>query len=96
MFRPYGLGLLLPVVVIFGATWSDQVQGVSTIQAVDGVSYQHSAFAVGFWDPTLEVDTQATHGFMAVGEPMVVTAAPANSGPILAALVRRMNAGEAA
>jgi len=70
--------VLGPDVVIFGATSSDQMQGVATFQAVDGVSYQHSAFAVGFWDPTLEVDTQATHGFLAVGEPMVVTAADGN------------------
>ena len=70
--------ILGPDVVIFGATSSDQMQGVATFQAVDGVSYQHSAFAVGFWDPTLEVDTQATHGFLAVGEPMVVTAADGN------------------
>jgi hypothetical protein len=70
--------VLGPDVVVFGATSSDQMQGIATFQAVDGVSYQHSAFAVGFWDPTLEVDTQATHGFLAVGEPMVVTAADGN------------------
>jgi hypothetical protein len=70
--------ILGPDVVIFGATSSDQMQGVATFQAVDGVSYQHSAFAVGFWDPTLEVDTQATHGFLAFGDSMVVTAADGN------------------
>jgi hypothetical protein len=36
---------------------------------------EHGAWAVGFADPSLEVDTQATHGFLAVGEPMVVTRA---------------------
>ncbi|HNE89666.1 MAG: FIST N-terminal domain-containing protein [Candidatus Nanopelagicales bacterium] len=70
--------VLGPDVVIFGATSSDQMQGVATYQAIDGESYQHAAFAVGFWDPTLRVDTQATHGFIAVGEPMVVTAAEGN------------------
>ena len=70
--------VLGPDVVIFGATSSDQMQGVATYQAIDGESFQHAAFAVGFWDPTLAVDTQATHGFIAVGEPMVVTAADGN------------------
>ena len=65
-------------VIIFGATSSDQMQGVATFQAIDAQSFQHSAFAVGIWDPTLVVDTQATHGFLAVGEPMVVTAAQGN------------------
>jgi len=70
--------VLGPDVVIFGATSSNQMQGVATFQAVDGVRYQHAAFAVGIWDPTLEVETQATHGFLAVGEPMVVTKAEGN------------------
>jgi hypothetical protein len=67
--------VLGPEVVIFGATSSDQMQGVATVQAVDGALFQHAAFAVGFWDPTLEVDTQASHGFVAVGEPWRVTRA---------------------
>lgn len=65
-------------VVIFGATSSDQMRGVATFQAVDGKVFQHSAFAVGIWDSTLEVVTQATHGFVAVGDPMTVTAAEGN------------------
>lgn len=60
-------------VTIFGATSSDNMRGVVSYQAVDGEVFEHAAFAVGFADPTLEVDTQATHGFVAVGEPMVVT-----------------------
>ena len=70
--------VLGPDVVIFGATSSDQMQGVATFQCVDGETFQHSAFAVGIWDPTLEVDTQATHGFVASGEPMTVTRAEGN------------------
>lgn len=70
--------VLGPEVVVFGATSSDQMQGVATFQAVDGARYQHAAFAVGIWDPTLTVDTQATHGFLAVGDPLVVTAARGN------------------
>ena len=40
---------------------------------VDDKVMEHGAYIVGFSDPTLKVETQATHGFVAVGEPMVVT-----------------------
>lgn len=88
--------VLGPHVVIFGATSSDQMQGVATFQAVDGVRYQHAAFAVGIWDPSLEVETQATHGFLAVGEPLVVTKAAGNriieldGGPAWPAFLQRL------
>jgi hypothetical protein len=62
-------------VTIFGATSSDNMRGVVSYQMVDDRVYEHAAYAVGFADPTLEVDTQATHGFVAEGEPLVVTAA---------------------
>ncbi len=62
-------------VTLFGATSSDNMRGVVSYQLVDDQVFEHAAWAVGFADPTLEVDTQATHGFMAVGEPMVVTKA---------------------
>jgi hypothetical protein len=65
-------------VVIFGATSSDQMTGVATFQAIDGELFQHAAFAVGIWDPSLVVETQATHGFVATGEPFVVTASDGN------------------
>jgi hypothetical protein len=67
-----------PNVTIFGATSSDNMRGIVSYQGVDGDVYQHAAFAIGFTDPTLEVDTQATHGFVAVGEPLVVTRAEGN------------------
>ena len=70
--------VLGPEIVIFGATSSDQMQGVATFQAVDGERYRHGAFAVGFWDPTLSVETQATHGFEAVGEPMTISTVDGN------------------
>jgi len=70
--------VLGPEVEIFGATSSDQMQGVATFQAIDGRTFQHAAFAVGFWDPTLVVETSATHGFVAVGDPRVVTASAGN------------------
>jgi hypothetical protein len=65
-------------VTIFGATSSDQMQGIATFQAIDGERFQHAAFAVGIWDPTLEVETQATHGFVAAGDPMTITRAEGN------------------
>ncbi|MEY5027411.1 MAG: hypothetical protein RLZZ244_2939 [Verrucomicrobiota bacterium] len=60
-------------VTVFGATSSDNMRGVVSYQSVDGQVFEHAAFAIGFADPSLEVDTQATHGFVAVGDPLVVT-----------------------
>ena len=62
-------------VTIFGATSSDNMKGVISFQAVDQLVTEHGAYAVGFADPSLTVDTQATHGFVAIGEPLVVTKA---------------------
>jgi hypothetical protein len=64
-----------PDVTIFGATSADNMKGVVSYQAVAGEVYEHAAFLIGFADPTLEVNTQATHGFVAIGEPFVVTRA---------------------
>jgi len=60
-------------VTIFGATSSDNMRGFVNYQAVNENVMEHGAFIIGFSDPTLTVDTQATHGFVAVGEPLVVT-----------------------
>jgi hypothetical protein len=60
-------------VTIFGATSSDNMKGFISYQAVDNEVFEQGAFAIGFSDPTLTIDTQATHGFVAVGEPMIVT-----------------------
>ena len=60
-------------VTIFGATSSDNMHGVVSYQGIDGQVYEHAAFAIAFADPTLELDTQASHGFVAVGDPMIVT-----------------------
>jgi hypothetical protein len=62
-------------VTIFGATSSDNMKGVVNYQSVDDKVMEHGAYAVGFSDPTLKMETQATHGFVAVGEPLVVTKA---------------------
>jgi hypothetical protein len=67
--------VLGPEVTIFGATSSDNMRGVASYQIVDEQVLEHGAWAVGFADPSLELDTQATHGFLAVGEPMIVTRA---------------------
>ncbi len=64
-----------PGVTIFGATSSDNIRGLVSYQMVDDQVFEHAAWAVGFSDPTLYVDTQATHGFFATGEPMTVTRA---------------------
>lgn len=60
-------------ITIFGATSSDNMRGFISFQAVDSEVFEHGAYLVGFSDPSLTVETQATHGFVAVGEPMIVT-----------------------
>ncbi len=67
-----------PQVTIFGATSSDNMKGFISYQAVNNQVFEHGAYAVGFADSTLSVDTQATHGFVAVGEPMEVTKSTGN------------------
>jgi hypothetical protein len=62
-----------PEVTIFGATSSDNMKGYISFQSVDNTVMEHGAFVVGFADKSLSVETQATHGFVAVGEPLVVT-----------------------
>jgi hypothetical protein len=64
-----------PEVPLFGATSSDNNRCLASFQAVDDRVFEHAAFAVGFSDPALEVATQATHGFVAVGDPLIVTRA---------------------
>jgi hypothetical protein len=60
-------------VTIFGATSSDNMKGVMSYQAVNDAVYENGAFAIGFCDTSLKVHTKATHGFLAIGEPLVVT-----------------------
>lgn len=64
-----------PDIALFGATTSDNMLGIKSFQAHNGHLLEHGAVAVGFSDPSLEVCTCATHGFVPAGEPMVVTAA---------------------
>jgi hypothetical protein len=65
-------------VTVFGATSSDNMKGFISYQVIDSSVYEHAAFAVGFSDPSLSIETQATHGFVAVGEPMMVTKSEGN------------------
>jgi hypothetical protein len=67
-----------PEVTIFGATSSDNMKGFVSYQGVDDKVTEHGAYMVGFCDPTLKVETQATHGFVAIGEPLVVTKSTGN------------------
>lgn len=62
-------------VTIFGATSSDNMKGIISYQAIDNKVLEHGAFLIGFADSSLKIETQATHGFVAIGEPMVVTKA---------------------
>ena len=62
-----------PEITLFGATSSDNMKGFINFQAVDATVTEHGAYAIGFSDPTLKIETQATHGFVAIGEPLVVT-----------------------
>jgi hypothetical protein len=62
-----------PDVTLFGATSSDNMKGFINYQAVNHEVFEHAAFAVGFYDESLIIDTQATHGFNAIGEPLIVT-----------------------
>jgi hypothetical protein len=62
-------------VTIFGGTSSDNMRGAISMQYHSGVLAEHDAFAVGFADSTLHCVTRATHGFVAYGEPMIVTKA---------------------
>ena len=70
--------VLGPEVTIFGATSADNMKGLASYQMVDDTVYEHAAYAVGFADPTLTAITQATHGFVAVGDPLTVTRAEGN------------------
>jgi hypothetical protein len=65
-------------VPVFGATTSDNMRGLVSYQIFGAEVYEHSAWLVGFADPSLEVITRATHGFVAFGDPLIVTRAEHN------------------
>lgn len=63
---------------IFGATSGDNMKFISNFQFIGDEILERGAVAVGFADPTLEVITQATHGFSVMGEPFEVTRSKLN------------------
>lgn len=63
---------------LFGGTASDNMKGIATYQCVDDAVFQRGAFLVGFSDPTLTIETQATHGFVAANVEFEVTHATGN------------------
>ena len=70
--------VLGPDVVIVGATSSDPMRGSATFQVIDDRLVQQAAFAVGLWDPSLSVASHASHGFVAIEAPLLVTRAREN------------------
>lgn len=67
--------VLGPEVTLFGATSADNMRGLTSYQIFNDRVCEHSAWMVGFADPDLEVITAASHGFLAVGDPLRVTKA---------------------
>jgi len=65
-------------VTVFGATSADNMRGLKSYQIFGEQVFEHSAWLVGFADPQLGVATGASHGFVAVGEPLRVTRAEGN------------------
>jgi hypothetical protein len=63
---------------IFGATSGDNMKLISNFQFCNDKIIERGAVAVGFADPTLEVITQATHGFNIMGDPFEVTRSDSN------------------
>ena len=64
--------------VIFGGTSADNMKGVASYQLLDDQVHEHSAVLVGFYDPTLRVHTQASHGFVPLGVTLEVTRSEGN------------------
>jgi hypothetical protein len=65
-------------VPIFGAISSDNMRGLSSYQFAGNKVFQRGVVIVGLSDPTLEVVSQATHGFIPIGMPFAVTRSEAN------------------
>ncbi len=70
--------VLGPETTIFGGTSADNMKGVSSFQFVDDALHEHAAVLVGFFDSSLAVHTQASHGFVPSGVEMTVTRSTGN------------------
>ncbi|MBT4639450.1 MAG: hypothetical protein HOC09_11550, partial [Deltaproteobacteria bacterium] len=62
-----------PEVPIFGGVSLDNMKLINNFQFVNDQVIERGAVAVGFADPTLELVSQANHGFDVVGSPFEVT-----------------------
>ena len=63
---------------IFGGTSADNMKGIASFQFIDDQVHEHAAVLVGFFDPSLSVYTQASHGFVPSGVEMEVTRSTGN------------------
>jgi hypothetical protein len=63
---------------IFGGTSADNMKGVASFQFLDDETHEHAAALIGFHDPSLQVWTQASHGFVPAGIELEVTKATGN------------------
>jgi hypothetical protein len=70
--------VLGPEVTIFGGTSADNMKGIASYQFIDDTVHEHAAALVGFFDRSLAVYTQASHGFVPSGVEMTVTRATGN------------------
>jgi hypothetical protein len=67
-----------PEIPVFGTTSGDNMKLISNFQFFGDKIIERGAVTVGFADPTIEVITQATHGFNVMGEPFEVTRSELN------------------
>ena len=67
-----------PQVPICGALSIDSMKLSSAFEFLDDRVFERGAVAIGLTDPTLEVISQANHGFPVIGEPFTVTRSTAN------------------
>ncbi len=67
-----------PEVTIFGGTSADNMQGIASYQFLDGDIHERAAALIGFFDPSLEVHTRASHGFVPAAVQLEVTKADGN------------------
>jgi hypothetical protein len=63
---------------VFGATSSDNMKGLVNYQIFGSTVSRHGAWLVGFADSSLEYVSNACHGFVAYGEPLLVTRSSGN------------------
>lgn len=65
-------------VTIFGGTSADNMKGIASYQLLDDGVHEHAAVLIGFHDKSLQVHTQASHGFVPAGVELLVTKAAGN------------------